>query len=108
MPESPTNKLQVFSLQVYQKNDSGTDVLLRVLQVIFFKYTSRLSLLKEHWILLKMVPITIVIDVSNISYQKDFELFSFFRSTYGKFVKISIETFINLFLLLGFCLPSER
>ena len=55
-----------------------------------------------------MMPITIIIDVSNVSYQKELELFSFLRSAYGKSVEIFIETFIiNFFLLLEFSLPSE-
>ena len=50
---------------------------------------------------------TIVIYVSNVSYQREFELFSFLRSAYEKFVDMFIEAFINLFVLLEFSLPSE-
>ena len=50
---------------------------------------------------------SVVIDVSNVSYQKEFERFSFLRSAYVKFVEMFIETFINLFLLLQFSVPFE-
>ena len=53
------------------------------------------------------MPITIVINVSNISYQRVSELFSFLRSDYGKFVEMFIDAFVNLFLLLEFPLRSE-
>ena len=63
-------------------------------------------LLEGHWISLKMVPIAIVINVSNTSYQKELALFSFLRSAYDKNMEISIETFSNVFLALEFSLPS--
>ena len=73
----------------------------------FFKYTSRQLLLKEHWISLKMVIIAIVINVSNNSYQKEFITFSFLGSAYSKFVEISIEILIKVFLVLEFSPPSK-
>ena len=45
--------------------------------------------------------------VSNTSYQKEFLLFSFLRSVHSKFWEISIETFIKIFLVLEFFLPSK-
>ena len=49
-----------------------------------------------------MAPIAIAINVANASYQKEFVSFSFSKSAYGKFVEISMETFIKVFLLLKF------
>ena len=80
-------KLQIFSLQLYQKKDSHTDVfqcILQILKTTFFKYTFGWLLLIEGWISLKMVAIAIAINVSNTSYQKEFIFFSCLRSPYGK------------------------
>ena len=69
-----------------------------------FKYSSRGLLLKEHWISLKMAAIAIPINVSDASHQNKFV---FLRSAYGKFVEVPIETFLKVFLVLEFSLPSE-
>ena len=42
-------------------------------------------------------PITILVNDSNTGYQKEFALFSFLRSPYGKFVDICMENFIKVF-----------
>ena len=72
-----------------------------------FKFLSGQLLQEEQWISLNMVPIAIVINVSNTSYQKEFIMFSFLRSAYSKFVENSVETFIKVFLVLEFPPPSE-
>ena len=69
---------------------------------IFFKYISGQLLLEEHWISLKMTPVAVAMNVSNASYQKEFLLFSFFESPNGKFVEMSIKTFIKVFLVREF------
>ena len=51
-----------------------------------FKVHLRQLLLKEHWILLKMLSIAITMNVCNSSYQKENILFSFSRFTHKKFV----------------------
>ena len=79
-------KLQVFSIQLYQKN-----LLRHRFFTMNFKCTSQQLLLQEHWVLLKMVPMAIAINVSNTSYQKQFELFSFLRSASSKFMEMSIH-----------------
>ena len=43
----------------------------------FFKYTSGQLLLEEHWISLKMAPISFSVNVSNASYQNEFSLLNF-------------------------------
>ena len=43
----------------------------------FFKYTSGKLLLEEHWISLKMAPISFSVNVSNASYQNEFSLLNF-------------------------------
>ena len=48
------------------------------------------------------MPVTIVTDVSNFSYENEFKLFPFLRYAYGKLVEVFIATFINLFLLFEF------
>ena len=48
----------------------------------------------------KAAPIAIPVDVSNASYQKAYVLFCILRSAYDKFVDISMETFIKVFLVL--------
>ena len=72
----------------------------------FFKYIPGQLLLEEHWISLKMTPIAIAVNVSNASYLR-FILVSFFRSAYNKFVEISIEAFVKVFLLCEFFLLSK-
>ena len=72
-----------------------------------FKFLSGQLLQEEQWISLNMVPIAIVINVSNTSYQKEFIMFLFLRSAYSKFVENSVETFIKVFLVLEFPPPSE-
>ena len=57
-------------------------------------------LLEKHRISLKTVPIAIPVNVSNTGYQKGFALFIFLRSAFGKFMDISMETFIKVFLVL--------
>ena len=69
----------------------------------FFKNISGRMLLEKHWISLKTVPIAFPVNVSNTGQQKGFELF-FLRSAYGKFVNISMEPFIKVFLVLQFSL----
>ena len=51
-------------------------------------------LLEKQWISLKAVPIAIPVHV----------FFFFLRSAYGKFVDISMEPFIKVFLVLSFSL----
>ena len=66
----------------------------------FFKNLSEQMLLVKHWISQKMALIAIPVNVSNTGYQKGFALFTFSRSANGKFVDISTETFIKVFLVL--------
>ena len=66
----------------------------------FFKNFSGRILLEKHWVSLKAAPIAIPVDVSNASYQKAYVLFCILRSAYDKFVDISMETFIKVFLVL--------
>ena len=57
-------KLQVFSLQLYQKRDSHTDVFQCILQIFktrFFKYSFKWLLLIGSWISLKVAPIAIAL-----------------------------------------------
>ena len=62
----------------------------------FFKNISGQMLLEKHWISVKTVPIAFPVNVSNTGKQKGF----FLRSAYGKFVNISMESFIKVFLVL--------
>ena len=48
-----------------------------------------------------MTAIAIAINVANASYQNEFFLFSL-RSRYGKFVVISIDTFLKVFQVREF------
>ena len=80
----------------------------------FFLRTSGQILLEKHWILLKTVPIAFPVNVSKLISKKDlnFSLFLllllllllFFSSAYGKFVNISMEPFIKVFLVFQFSL----
>ena len=45
-------------------------------------------------------------NVSNASYQNELVLF-FFRSAYSKFVEVSTESFIKVFLVLESSVSSE-
>ena len=56
--------------------------------------------LKKHWISLTAAPIAIPVNVSDTGYKKGFVLFIFLRSAFSKFVDISMETFIIVFLVL--------
>ena len=69
-----------------------------------FKYTSQWLLLREHWIALQMVTITIA---NNISNAKELHFFFFLRLAYGNFVEISIATFAKVFLVLEFSLLTN-
>ena len=53
----------------------------------------------------KITLIIIAMNVSNTSCQKEFMRVPLLRSTYGKFVEISIESFMKVFLVLMFSLP---
>ena len=57
-------------------------------------------LLGKHRISLKTIPIAKPVNVCNTGSQKMFVLFSFLMSAYGKFVDVSMETFIKVFLVL--------
>ena len=57
-------------------------------------------LLEKHWISLKEAPIAVPGNDSNTDYQNG-SFFSVLRSAYGKFVDISVETFIKVFLVLS-------
>ena len=78
--------------------------------VRFFKNISGRMLLEKHWISPKVVPIAFSVSVSNTGQQKGFELFCcfFLRSAYSKFVNISMEPFIKVFLVLQFSLLYHR
>ena len=101
-------KLQFFRLQLYLKATPAQMLFSEFwknFKTRFFKYTSGRLLLSEHWVSLKKAPIAIAINISNASYQKEFVLS--LRFAYGKFVEISLETFVGVFLVLEFSLPSE-
>ena len=67
-------------------------------------------LLEKHWVSLKTVPIAFPVNVSKLISKKDLNFSMFFllllllflSSAYGKFVNISMEPFIKVFLVLQF------
>ena len=97
------SKLQVFSLQLYQKRDCDTDVfqcIFQILRHVFFKYSFGWLLLIDSWISIKVALIVIAINVSKDSYQREFVFFSYLRSAYSKFVEISKKLFFFVFWTL--------
>ena len=68
-------------------------------------------LLEKHWVSLKTVPIAFPVNVSKLISKKDLNfsmflllllLLLFLSSAYGKFMNISMEPFIKVFLVLQF------
>ena len=87
-------KLQVFSLQLYQKRDSEIQPFSCefIMNTFFLSNTSGRLLLEKPTILLKTVPIAIPNDISKGYYQNGFAI-CFLRSNYGRFMEFLIETY---------------
>ena len=67
-------ELQIFSLELYRKKDSGICVFLRTSQIFSGQV---FQLLEERWNLLQTVPIAITNNNSKANYQKRFIYFVF-------------------------------